>query len=78
MKEFLFPRINRTDNYKIIKKNADDTKLGHKVNTKDDRKALQPGLDLLFKWTVDWGMQFNIPNCKVLHVGRNNHSSSII
>ena len=58
----------------IIKKLADDTKLGHKVNTKDDRKALQIGLALLLKWTMDWGMQFNIPKCKALHVGRNNHN----
>ena len=46
-------------------------KLGHKVNTEDGRKSLQTCLDLLFKWTVDWGIQFNIPNCKVLRVGRN-------
>ena len=28
----------------------------------------------VFKWTMDWGMQFNIPKCKALHVGRNNHN----
>ena len=26
----------------------------------------------LEKWAKDWGMRFNIPKCKIMHVGTNN------
>ena len=68
--------INDIDNQitnliNIIRKFADDTKLGHKVN--NEAGVLQLCLDILFQWTIDWGMEFNIPKCKVLHIGRNNN-----
>ena len=70
--------INDIDNQitnliNIIRKFADDTKLGHKVNNEADSRVLQLCLDILFQWTIDWGMEFNIPKCKVLHIGRNNN-----
>jgi ribonuclease P/MRP protein subunit RPP40 len=29
-------------------------------------------LDALGKWSAMWGMQFNVPKCKVMHMGHNN------
>jgi len=57
---------------KIIKKFADDTKLGHTVMNEDDQKVLQDCLNNLFEWAETWGMSFNIDKCKVLHLGREN------
>ena len=39
-----------------------------------DRHILQTCLDNLVKWSQDWGMEFNIPKCKVLHVGKKNNN----
>ena len=49
--------INDIDNQitnliNIIRKFADDTKLGHKVNNEADSRVLQLCLDILFQWTV--------------------------
>ncbi len=56
----------------ILRKFADDTKLGHPVKNDDDRKLLQSQLDALFDWSVSWGMPFNVDKCKIMHVGRTN------
>ena len=56
----------------ILRKFADDTKLGHRVKTEEDRQVLQDCLDKLFEWSIEWCMDFNIQKCKVLHVGRTN------
>ena len=58
----------------IICKFADDTKVAQIVNTDHDRHILQTCLDNLVKWSQDWGMEFNIPKCKVLHVGKQNNN----
>ena len=29
-------------------------------------------MDSLGKWAEDWGTQFNVAKCKIMHVGRNN------
>ena len=58
----------------IICKFADDTKVAQIVNTDQDRQILQTCLDNLVKWSQNWGIEFNIPKCKVLHVGRNNNN----
>ena len=50
----------------------DDTKLAKKINDDKDREDLQNCLDLLCSWANNWGMEFNIKKCKVLHTGRNN------
>ena len=42
------------------------------INGEEDRTKLQTTLDRLVKWAEDWGMQFNVDKCKIMHVGRNN------
>ena len=56
----------------IIRKFADDTKLGNKIVNDSDRQDLQNCLDNLFNWSVNWGMEFNVKKCSVIHFGRNN------
>ena len=56
----------------IIKKFADDTKLGQKVTSIEDRDKLQKCLDDLYTWADTWGMLFNVDKCKVMHIGHNN------
>ena len=56
----------------FLKKFADDTKLGGKVSTVEERAALQEALNGLCSWAATWGMDFNVKKCKVLHVGHNN------
>jgi Reverse transcriptase (RNA-dependent DNA polymerase)/Endonuclease-reverse transcriptase len=56
----------------IIRKFADDTKVGHTVNNEDDRRKLQEAIDNLVSWSKKWGMQFNVKKCKVVHFGRSN------
>jgi hypothetical protein len=56
----------------IIRKFADDTKLGHKVGTQEARENLQKALDALCAWSDKWGMEFNIGKCKTMHIGHNN------
>jgi ribonucleases P/MRP protein subunit RPP40 len=34
--------------------------------------ALQEALDNLTHWADEWGMDFNIKKCKVVHFGRSN------
>ena len=55
-----------------IKKFADDTKVGKKVETEADIKVMQEALDSMCDWAVKWGMSFNIGKCKIMHMGRNN------
>jgi len=55
-----------------IKKFADDSKAAHPARDLEDKQALQDGLDSMYRWTQDWGMEFNIKKCKTLHFGRNN------
>ncbi len=55
-----------------ISKFADDTKLGGKVLTTDDCKAIQRDLDNLSTWSDKWLLNFNGAKCKVMHVGYNN------
>jgi len=57
----------------IIKKFADDTKLGQDVTDPRGCEALQAALDGLVEWAATWGMQFNIAKCKVLHLGARNN-----
>jgi ribonucleases P/MRP protein subunit RPP40 len=57
----------------IIRKFADNTKVGHKVNNEQDQKILQDALDNLTRWADEWGMDFNIKKCKIVHFGRTNN-----
>jgi len=56
----------------IIKKFADDTKVGHVMETEADRVMMQEALDALCKRATTWGMAFNIKKCKVMHLGPKN------
>jgi hypothetical protein len=56
----------------IIKKFADDTKVGQTVTDQEGREKLQAALDGLCDWSQKWGMEFNIPKCKVMHLGAKN------
>jgi hypothetical protein len=57
---------------KILRKFADDTKLGNTVMDPEDRERLQLALNKLCEWAQIWGMEFNIKKCKVMHMGHNN------
>ena len=56
----------------IIRKFADDTKLGNKAASDQDRADLQAALDKMCTWADEWGMSFNVKKCKVMHLGRAN------
>jgi hypothetical protein len=55
----------------LLKKFADDTKLGQTA-TQEGRACLQRALDMLCEWADQWGMEFNVKKCKVMHMGHNN------
>lgn len=55
-----------------IIKFADDTKGMQPIRGPEDRDRLQDCLDNLYRWAMDWGMQFNTDKCKIMHIGRNN------
>ena len=44
----------------IIRKFADDTKIGQVIEGPEGAKELQETLDRLCQWAVDWGMAFNV------------------
>jgi len=56
----------------LLKKFADDTKVGQGVDTAEKREELQTALDNLCAWADRWHMQFNVKKCKVLHIGGSN------
>jgi hypothetical protein len=56
----------------ILRKFADDTKLGQTVTTDEERALLQQALDKLCEWAALWGMEFNVKKCSVMHIGHNN------
>jgi len=45
---------------------ADDMK---KIQTLDDKEALQQDLDRLVEWSKKWLVECNPVKCKVMHVG---------
>lgn len=56
----------------IFLKFADDTKLGHAVDSDMDRANLQAALDELCRWAERWLMRFNVEKCHVVHMVRGN------
>jgi hypothetical protein len=56
----------------ILRKLADDTKLGKTGVTETDRDELQEALNQLCTWADTWGMQFNVAKCTVMHMGHKN------
>ena len=56
----------------LLSKFADDTKLGQVIYDQQEALALQSCLDNLEEWAEQWGMNFNVAKCKVMHTGRGN------
>ena len=59
-----------------LSKFADDTKWARVVETEDDRKKFQEGVDGLAKWSRDWQLLFNAGKCKIMHLGAKNRQFS--
>ena len=55
-----------------LRKFADDTKLGHCINSGNDKEKLQQALDRIVEWGNKWKMEYNVGKCKVLHIGQSN------
>ena len=62
----------------ILNKFADDTKLGHRVDSAEDVDTLQRCLHKLQDWALRWGMSFNVQKCKVMHLGRHNNRAQYV
>ena len=60
----------------ILRKFADDSKVGQVIRSDEDRNKLQDCLNSLFDWTQQMGMEFNIGKCHVLHFGHRNPNYS--
>ena len=56
----------------IIRKFADDTKVGNCIQSDSDIESLQQCINDMFNWSDIWDMQFNIQKCKVMHLGQHN------
>jgi hypothetical protein len=52
-----------------LAKFADDTKLGQRIISDEDRATLQNALSKLCAWSGMWGMEFNVKKCKIMHFG---------
>ena len=63
---------NCTKHITVMKKFADDTKLGNVASSAESCRKMQECLDQLITWTDQWCMEFNVKKCKVMHVGRGN------
>jgi hypothetical protein len=44
----------------ILRKFADDTKLGNRIRSEEDQRQLQEALNNLMTWSEKWGLEFNI------------------
>jgi len=66
------------DTITIIKKFADDTKIGQIITRRDDSLNLQRALDNLTDWANKWKMNFNTDKCKTMHIGRKNDQSEYL
>lgn len=56
----------------MLVKFADDTKGMKEIKDDRDREKMQATLNKIYDWSQEWGMEFNISKCKIMHVGRNN------
>ena len=56
----------------LLRKFADDTKVGVYVRGPEERDRLQLTLNNLVAWADLWGMKFNVAKCKVMHFGLRN------
>ena len=49
---------------------ADDVKCFKEIKSQTDSVILQNHLDMLYNWSINWKMSFNVRKCKVLSVTR--------
>ena len=56
----------------FISKFADDTKMAGVVETEEDYRQFQAGIDGLARWSQDWQLLFNVSKCKIMHFGGSN------
>ncbi len=61
----------------VVKKLADDTKVGQIMSNEEGRLKLQRATDNLADRAVTRGMPFNVAKCKVKHIGHDNPGLSI-
>jgi hypothetical protein len=53
---------------------ADDTKIYRTVNNDSDRELLQRDITSVNNWSKKWQLKFNAKKCKVMHLGKSNHT----
>jgi ribonucleases P/MRP protein subunit RPP40 len=58
----------------ILTKFADDSKLGHIVESEEDCMGMQRDLDKVYQWGVKWQMELNLDKCVVMHLGHKNRN----
>ena len=56
----------------LLIKFADDTKGVKEINGPEDGEKLQETLGGFFDWAKKWGMKYNVPKCKIMHLGPKN------
>ncbi len=56
----------------IVKKFADDTKMGQEVSIVEEKEKLQQAINGMLEWAERWGMAVNVGKCKVMHLGHGN------
>ena len=56
----------------FVSKFADDTKIAKVVTDGNSAMEMQAIIQNLEKWCTDWGMEFNISKCTIMHFGHNN------
>ena len=62
----------------LLRKFANDSKVGVYVKGVEDRDRLQLVLNNLVAWADHWGMKFNMAKCKVVHFGFRNPKYSYV
>ena len=56
----------------MVRKFADDAKIGGIVDSEEGYLGLQLDLDQLGQQADEWQMEFNLDKCEVMHFGRSN------
>ena len=51
---------------------ADDAKILRRIVNKEDQDTLQQDLDVIWRWSQIWEMEFNTKKCSVIEMGRGN------
>jgi hypothetical protein len=59
-------------NFDPAKKFANNTKIGQKMLTTQDKEVIHLPLEDLYDWPVKWKMKSKVWKCQVMHLGNNN------